>query len=1052
MKKLVVYIILVFSVFGAKCQDAYYLDGSQYVFQKDGDEIKWMYEVKATLYNYNSYYTKITASFYTKEDVHLFDLNNDCSNVYTSTLIDKAADCYNDTVKMYITVSVWENTNSTCTGTPLKERTKLYILENPFIYGKLQLCKDHLSDTIICEMPNEDVLNLEYTYQRYEDLYINTYSENSFPGNTKFVYPVENYCIGDSVWINFRTGSGESYKIYKQYNNNEPVPLSEEDVIPILDLSGQDDSLCSYSHFVYYNHFSYRTTADTINDTLFSDNNKFTRITYYVSIQTSCGQDSFFTVSKPIYVYKPLKFIPYTLFHNCLNDASGSITFDLLNRYGGYILHNFIYHQIYDELHGYGEQWCDSAFLNLVNRFSYVLYRDNIFNDTYDELCYDLYGQGNLTLENNSVQGLAEGDYKIIISPNKIDCEELSTSDEYSNQLMSYNNLCCRKKTNCTGNPISFTFTIKKFNHAKPLGDDRILCQDSTVILSIPESYTTDGNNAVWGTAFCGTNSEVSEGNLHQRKVINGGGGYHTVTITTTEGCLIKDTVIVADLKPNTLNYQLPTALMTNAVKYSSGWPTQFNTIQWEDKEQLEYFEDANIFFNGIAGIFRPSKSYDYADSLNSSANLIRSDASAQPVTELNDVNIRNTGNIIDYKLFNYGNPLFSDCVPQWVFNNQMTKYSPSGYDIENKDILNIHSSALYGYRDKLPIAVCSNAKMDEIGFESFEEYTTETYDSITQLTNSTGNIDIVIKTDTLLMPKYRQYDVVRAFNRYAMIKGNICSACDEPFKAFVAAQSVPYDFTTEKIVDLNITSYQTKVMASPCGDSSYTILRLDEGLPSDQMAFKCSFWAGTISSLIKKRIPLLGPFNLVLDDAIAHTGNYSLQLPANERIIIPQFDLELIPRKSYHIGAWVHHSDMYTLSPENLKYTNQKDSIGILLILPNNEKVFAFPSGEVINGWQRVEGTFTMPPGMRTEVQLGFVGKQSFNIDDIRIFPQNSAIQTYIYDPQNYKVRAVLDQNNYATIYQYDDEGNLFAIKKETIKGIKTIQVSNSHIKSSKP
>ena len=119
----------------------------------------------------------------------------------------------------------------------------------------------------------------------------------------------------------------------------------------------------------------------------------------------------------------------------------------------------------------------------------------------------------------------------------------------------------------------------------------------------------------MWGTAYCGANSAITS-KPYLRKVINGGGGYHTVTIATSDGCLVKDTVIVADLKPNTKNYKLPTALATNAIQQSSGWSTQFSTIQWEDAEALEYFAESNIYFNGSAGIFRPQRSHDYADTL----------------------------------------------------------------------------------------------------------------------------------------------------------------------------------------------------------------------------------------------------------------------------------------------------------------------------------------------------------------------------------------------------------------------------------------------------
>jgi hypothetical protein len=37
-------------------------------------------------------------------------------------------------------------------------------------------------------------------------------------------------------------------------------------------------------------------------------------------------------------------------------------------------------------------------------------------------------------------------------------------------------------------------------------------------------------------------------------------------------------------------------------------------------------------------------------------------------------------------------------------------------------------------------------------------------------------------------------------------------------------------------------------------------------------------------------------------------------------------------------------------------------------------------------------------------------------------------------------KLMATLDENNYATMYEYDREGNLVRVKKETAKGIMTV------------
>jgi hypothetical protein len=150
-------------------------------------------------------------------------------------------------------------------------------------------------------------------------------------------------------------------------------------------------------------------------------------------------------------------------------------------------------------------------------------------------------------------------------------------------------------------------------------------------------------------------------------------------------------------------------------------------------------------------------------------------------------------------------------------------------------------------------------------------------------------------------------------------------------------------------------------------------------------------------------------------------------------------------------LGAWIHTDAMDDKSPEQLRYEHARDSTGIMVRLPNNEKILMVPTGEVIEGWQRVEGAFTMPMGERTMIHFQFTPGEDLYLDDIRIYPFNGAIQTYVYDKLNYRLRATLDQNNYATIYQYDEAGNLFLLKKETEDGIKTIQVSGSYIKPNK-
>lgn len=60
---------------------------------------------------------------------------------------------------------------------------------------------------------------------------------------------------------------------------------------------------------------------------------------------------------------------------------------------------------------------------------------------------------------------------------------------------------------------------------------------------------------------------------------------------------------------------------------------------------------------------------------------------------------------------------------PNWTWNSEITEYSPYGPELENRDALNRYSAAIYGYNNTLPLAVGSNTKYKQIGFDNFEDY-----------------------------------------------------------------------------------------------------------------------------------------------------------------------------------------------------------------------------------------------------------------------------------------------------------------------------------------
>jgi hypothetical protein len=106
-------------------------------------------------------------------------------------------------------------------------------------------------------------------------------------------------------------------------------------------------------------------------------------------------------------------------------------------------------------------------------------------------------------------------------------------------------------------------------------------------------------------------------------------------------------------------------------------------------------------------------------------------------------------------------------------------------------------------------------------------------------------------------------------------------------------------------------------------------------------------------------------------------------------------------------------------------------------------------PTGNIIEGWQRYESVFIIP-GNATEIKVSLKNNNALGgapvfFDDVRMHPFNANLKSFVYHPSNLRLMAELDENNYASFYEYDDDGTLTRVKKETINGIKTITETRS-------
>ena len=226
---------------------------------------------------------------------------------------------------------------------------------------------------------------------------------------------------------------------------------------------------------------------------------------------------------------------------------------------------------------------------------------------------------------------------------------------------------------------------------------------------------------------------------------------------------------------------------------------------------------------------------------------------------------------------------------------------------------------------------------------------------------------------------------------------------------------------------------------------SWFTLVAKDGYTLPEEWTQKDEQWYGSVR-LARTLPPIGNTRNYQALTPIAHTGNQALS-PSQDIII--QEKLLLIPNKEYVFSAWVKLS-----TSENQPYT-YGTVVGAELSFYENGSNAAIqpvitinPTGAIIEGWQRIEGTFLVPTGSMfigvklTEPTSGAV------YDDIRIYPANGMMKTYVYNPSNYLLQAVLDENNYATLYYYDEEQRLYLVQKETREGVQTIQETRSYIK----
>jgi len=374
-------------------------------------------------------------------------------------------------------------------------------------------------------------------------------------------------------------------------------------------------------------------------------------------------------------------------------------------------------------------------------------------------------------------------------------------------------------------------------------------------------------------------------------------------------------------------------------------------------------WDSLNIFLNGTKQVKRISKEYVYLKNRNygvndsrrgglfTAASLWRSGGNPDicepyeiycknpsgpdgnyPTSMVRFLSYISLGYVNDYNYFTPDTSFDNN----WVVARSVTKWSPWGHELENKDAIGNFTAAQYGYNQQLPVAVAQNARQHQMFAESFEDF------------------------------------------RVLEIASSLARLSYSPFAGF---------FSLAQLSGTNYAQY--------------------------------SLSGGSVT----------------LSTSAAHSGSYSLSTASSATLQFPMAANPVGNGQPQYKNFTMEHNQRYLLS-----YWFRPHSISSLV------HAYSAPLGQlrsnIIDGWQQADMIITAPSSGST-YSLTF--PSGLYIDDIRMLPLNANMKAFVYHPINQRLIATLDENNFASFYEYDQEGNLIRTKKETEKGIITVMESRS-------
>jgi hypothetical protein len=199
-----------------------------------------------------------------------------------------------------------------------------------------------------------------------------------------------------------------------------------------------------------------------------------------------------------------------------------------------------------------------------------------------------------------------------------------------------------------------------------------------------------------------------------------------------------------------------------------------------------------------------------------------------------------------------------------------------------------------------------------------------------------------------------------------------------------------------------------------------------------------------------------------------AHTGKYALKIESVGVDLISKNCLEetlgqtenlvgqnnykysfnLLKGKRYKINFWIKTVDGNEPVINDIVEVQFKDNADIIIPLMSP------PQGVLktgsIEGWYQYEIQYEVPldaAKSMISVKPTITGI-SYYIDDVRHIPVEASASSFVYSHKSLRLLNELDENHFATFYDYDESGSIVRVRKETENGIITIKEVNANLK----